>query len=559
MAGLASESREQVVIRELNDNPGIIPVKLGTAKVKDYTFTLIHYYDLNPIILEINKLHIKSANISGLLSINKEYLVEASNYLKILNLTKDRVETKIKEILPHPERTKRGIINGLGSIFKAITGNLDASDGERYEQLINDLQNSQRSLQVNTLKQRSLSLQVIKKFNSTISQISHNEKLIESKINQISSMIHKTAYRENSFFIKDVINQIINVYEIIDSILQDIENSLTFSRLKIMHPSIIRTEDLFFELTKLKTIVSIDQMPIPITLENTLKFEKLIQLESFILNNKITYLLHIPITHPQSFDYFHLYSVPIHGQSQFKVVLPKNKYVVKNQLHFAYYNHECQETLPESYICEKEELGEINEDSPCAVKLLSTDKDVTNCRQVKIKFTRPIATRMDNTDQWILAIPSKKAIVIKCLGQDETRNLIGTYLCRIPRGCQITVDSHIIINEKLLVKQNNQPILFPDFEKSESSELLPTLNLSLHLQEINLDELHKLEGGVSEQQPQTIFGSLNRSPSIWTLLVYIIIAAICVHFTYKKMVPKFKKKDQAHNEDVIIQLPHLAQ
>ncbi|XP_074028409.1 uncharacterized protein [Leptinotarsa decemlineata] len=34
----------------------------------------------------------------------------------------------------HPRRNKRGLINGIGSIFKSITGNLDASDGEFNKQ-----------------------------------------------------------------------------------------------------------------------------------------------------------------------------------------------------------------------------------------------------------------------------------------------------------------------------------------------------------------------------------------------------------------------------------------
>lgn len=126
-------------MRKINDNPGIIPLNLGTAKVQEFTYTLIHYYDLNPIILEINKLYIKSKNISETIIPNSEYLFETSNYFKILKLIQDRVETKIVEILPHPNRIKRGLINALGSVFKAVSGNLDASDGERYEKLIAEL------------------------------------------------------------------------------------------------------------------------------------------------------------------------------------------------------------------------------------------------------------------------------------------------------------------------------------------------------------------------------------------------------------------------------------
>ncbi|KAJ8977561.1 hypothetical protein NQ317_019136, partial [Molorchus minor] len=152
----------------LENNPGLLPLKIGQAKVQDYTHTFIHYYDLNPVIVEINKLYTQSDNLLIQINSNLNYSQETSNYAKILNLTRQRVQIKLNEIIPHSKRTKRGIINGLGSIFKSITGNLDASDGE-----------------------------------VTI----------------------------------EIILQIINMFEILNSILQDIENSIAFSKLNVMHPN----------------------------------------------------------------------------------------------------------------------------------------------------------------------------------------------------------------------------------------------------------------------------------------------------------------------------------
>lgn len=71
---------EQIDIRKLDDNPGIIPVKLGTAKIESYAYTLIHYYDLNPIIVEINKLHLKSPNLTKIIGTHGEYNADIKNY-----------------------------------------------------------------------------------------------------------------------------------------------------------------------------------------------------------------------------------------------------------------------------------------------------------------------------------------------------------------------------------------------------------------------------------------------------------------------------------------------
>ncbi|CAH1998042.1 unnamed protein product [Acanthoscelides obtectus] len=113
---------------------------------------------------------------------------------------------------------KRGLINGLGSIFKAITGNLDASDGEKFESLISDLQNNQNKLSEAINSQNTLSVELIDNFNKAINQITHNQKLLEAKINQLSiDMINTQAYIENGIFLRDTISEIINIYHIIIS------------------------------------------------------------------------------------------------------------------------------------------------------------------------------------------------------------------------------------------------------------------------------------------------------------------------------------------------------
>lgn len=328
--------QEKITMKNLELNIGILPLKLGSAKIQEYTHTLIHFYDLNPIISEINELHRKSENLSNLILQNNDYSFDVSNYLKILNLTKEKTETKIKEILPHPERTKRGLINGLGSIFKAISGNLDANDGERYEKMIKNLQENQNKLGEHVIKQNSISLNIINQFNNTIQKISHNEKLLSQKINQIAIFVGRQTNKENSAFIKDILIQLINMYEIINSVLQDIENSISFARLNLMHPSIIKTNDLFKELLNLQKTIKTKQLPFEISLENTLIYQTFIKVECFILNNKITYLLKIPIMYAYTFNYYHLYAIPIFNKGQFKSIVPRNKFVIENKFYYTF-------------------------------------------------------------------------------------------------------------------------------------------------------------------------------------------------------------------------------
>jgi len=229
-----------------------------------------------------------------------KYKFEIINYWKILSLTQERAETKLKEIIPHPQRYKRGLINGIGSIFKAITGNLDASDGERYENLIRELQLNQNKLASNIRKENSLSLNLLEKFNNTIDTVQHDEKLLETKLDQLGLIVQKNTLRENTAFIKDVLNQVINLYEIIDAILTDIEIEITFFKIENFHPSIFKPKDLYFELINVKKVIDTNRMPLEVTLQNTILYEKLIKVESYIFNNIVNFLLRIQITSPKN-------------------------------------------------------------------------------------------------------------------------------------------------------------------------------------------------------------------------------------------------------------------
>lgn len=531
-------------------------MRVGQAKVQEYTHTFIHYYDLNPIIIEINRLHIQSINLLININTNQNYSQETSNYVKILNLTKDKVEVKLKEIIPHPQRTKRGLINGLGSIFKSITGNLDASDGERYDNLIRQLQVNQNKLAGNIVKQNSISLEIINKFNETVQQIKHNEKLLQSKIEQIAIIAEQVGNWKKSIFINDILNQIINMYEIINSILQDIENSISFTKLNIMHPSIIKTTDFYNELLKLQETLKPGQLPLEVTLENTLLIENIIEIDCYIFNNKITYLLHLPIMYSETFNYYHLYSIPVYSQSQFKAIIPNDKYLIKNELYYAYQSDICRKIIPRYYICKKLNLQNIKTESPCEIQLLDV-KNTSSCQKINIQVSKPILKQLEDTTQWIGIFPAKEIINLKCQQQEEILKLIGSYLINIPVGCHITTSQRKVISNDEQTINANQAIFFPELDQERKET--PKPNWSIHLENTKLDELHDIKRQILENQPQLSFtDGISHFPSSWTIVLYIFIILTVCYFCYKKCtIPNRCLKGRKENQNTVVELPNV--
>lgn len=544
-----------IEMKKLKDNPGILPLKLGSAKIVKTNHVMFHYYDLSLIIDQMNKLHFKAINVTETIDhmkTTKLYLKELDNFVKIMEFIQGKVFMKISQIIPRPKRIKRGLINIMGSMFKAVTGNLDASDGERYDKEINNLQ---RNVDKEIKIQKSLATTMIKEFNLTIQNLNNNNKLIENKINEILPYVQAVGNEKTCIFLKEIVTEITNMYEIIYAMLQDIENSLVFARIGLMHPSVIRTEELFLELRELEENLGTNKLPISVTSENALMFEKLIDIECFILNNKIVYVMHIPVVHAQVFDYFHLYAVPIHEKDQFKVVIPQQKYLAITQEYYTYYASNCKIIKLGLYMCSNKELIDISSDTSCEVGLLSNQMTKATCRQTRVIIKDTVKNRLETLNQWILVIPRIRPVIMQCPGEgSETQNIEGTYLLKLPAGCQVTIDKQQIYMEVNNGEGKAQPIWFPRL--SEEVGPIPTLNLSRQLSNLSLDEFHTWEREIKPTLEQFLeLGEvISITPSLWTVLMYLIAIGGCSLTIWKIWIlPKCQRKTSTQGEP--IQLP----
>lgn len=500
----------------------------------------------------MNKLHNKSSRVIELIHTNQNYSFETSTYLQILNITKEKTEQKLAEIIPHPTRSKRGLINAAGSIFKAVTGNLDASDGERYETLIKQLQLKQQKLSSNIISQNSICLKLIDKFNSTVQKINHNERLLQSKLKQVAFIVESHPYKENVMFIKDVLNQLINLYEITNSMLQDLENSLAFAKLQILHPSIIKLSDLYRELVNMKNQLRPEQLTFPVTLENIQIFEKIIKVDCYLFNNKITYILHVPIMKPETFQLFHLYSIPFLVDNQFRTIIPKNKYLLKNDLHYTFKDDPCQETISGNFLCTQSIVKNIKEDTPCEIQILQSVK-MTNCSQIGLSVLQPIIEQLAESNEWVIVLPEKSTASLKCSEQDEFQKLFGSYLLQLPQNCTISFGNRKIINKQEF-KTVHQPVLLPDLDVDVPNPV--GKSITIDLEEVDLDDLQKLKTSLVRSsfiEDQ----SISMSPSLWTIIIYGMISLSIFYIVYYQVVRKwyYPRRQNPEVELQDVQLP----
>ena len=109
------------------------------------------------------------------------------------------------------KRVKRGVLNGLGSIIKSITGNLDQSDKDRYDQIIEIIDSNQKLISNKMNNIIKINNNITAQFNDKISIINENNNLLNEKLNNIQKEIGRILEEVDTIKVQNLINEFIQV------------------------------------------------------------------------------------------------------------------------------------------------------------------------------------------------------------------------------------------------------------------------------------------------------------------------------------------------------------
>ncbi|KAF5282995.1 hypothetical protein FQA39_LY04866 [Lamprigera yunnana] len=140
-------------LQNIDENIGVNIVKLGKAKLFSNSHYVYYPYNLTNILTEFNNLKDRKINLQNTLKQGTiDFKRELETHNNILNFNHERLSNKIKFIFN--TRSKRGAMNGLGSIIKIISGNLDASVGEKYDNIFKKVRQKENNLQSQVLEKK---------------------------------------------------------------------------------------------------------------------------------------------------------------------------------------------------------------------------------------------------------------------------------------------------------------------------------------------------------------------------------------------------------------------
>lgn len=462
-------------------------------------------------------------------------------------------------------RVKRGLINGLGSIIKALTGNLDQSDAEKYDKAINTLSSNQIKLKTLVTEQITLLNKSIENFENTTNTLAHNQLILQSRIKQAERIVKTVEFQKikvhEVIIIQLVITQILTAYQVIADLLEKIEVAISFSKLNTFHNSIVDPLELLNEIKSIKSHLSNNgKLPYEPTIENILLFEKIVEIQSYSKDNKIIFIIKIPIVEINGYNYYHLYPLPMIKQETMQMIIPKSKHLILNEHKYTFFNYQCKKVTFEEFLCHETSIEMFKENNPCEIEMLEYNNNPRNCQTVEIE-ARYLKIENLEENKWMIVAPNKTVAVQHCDNSNDNIPLHGTYILEMNSECEVQIDSFKLKNYRN-VKSKFKLIELPQIKinkisVSESDSKSVKVN-KLKLDQINLSELHSIQNALNEEKKDIDSieePSIEATPSYYTLVLYVFIIIVLILIVtkyFKKMKKKEEKDNKLELSDIII-------
>lgn len=443
------------------------------------------------------------------------------NYKNILEFIRVEISGKINNIkhnLEYKQRRERALFNGLGIILKSLIGSLDSEDEERYNNIIEHLKENQNILQNQIDMQYSVSNSVIKNFNYTVETIKHNENILKDKILETQELVKKGFEILDGITGRDTFNELIILHNLILNTLDRIENSISFCKLHVLHPSIISSNELSEEIKRISKFYQ-NQLPFDANYENILDFEATIKVNCKFQKNKIIYFLEFPINSVQNYNLMYLLPIPTVVNHELFTVIPNSKFVLKDKSSIIPLTGIC--TQNKIYHCPNE--LQLHTRCPCEEEVLKNGT-TKSCRYTKMQINTNHIVPVPEIKQYLIVFKEAESIEIICMDKTEVRELKGIFLIKLD-DCTLNYQTNKLANFGPSI---GYPFVLKNMKLAFSKTNIPTTEI-----EFKTYTLH--EASANFAQRIRTDPAVHISPSIWTVAIYVGFLIITMIIAYKRI------------------------
>lgn len=516
------------MIDSLQDGPGLLPFKLGPAKVISHFHSFLQNIDLADVHTQVKSFQVKLLDLKN--QIDNNTLSFYDPHISFLNLKIQKISNKLESF--EPTRNKRGLIDGLGSIIKGISGNLDYTDALKYNQAIKILQDNERKIELEFNHHVSLSKEWMSRHSDLLDSVVENQKRI---IEAIDRIVNKKDTDVGKY--SRLVQYLLMLSDSIESLYEEInqlEINLAFIRASSTPHSIISLDSLKKMLDRLRTLYAKEEI---LDIELREYYDR-IKLGYFYVDNKIVVVFKIPLVLPITYDFYKLSIIPNKNHA---ALIPVHPYVAIHSTDSLYIETECPKTNS-WYLCENKH-NHISPHHPDCVNQLITKQELhPTCYLTPVILNREALEQLDDR-HYTISFPVPTKVKISC-GQEQYKILNGSFLAVIPYNCYLSAPGFTITNSHDHVKGRALKINeLPLLKNNPNDEITP-----VKLNSINLENLHDVNTKIALQSPMKLEPMSDLTIYHTTIPIYtiVVVAAVVGAIILSRGIVK-KKKVQANN------------
>lgn len=455
---------------------------------------------------------------------------------------------EVVESLVNHKRPKRGIFNGGSYMLNWLIGTPDVDDLHNINDAISQVEADDKSIQ-NLMKEQ---IQVVKStitnFNESIHSLKIHESTLNENIKKLNHFIDNEIKSISEIKISLKLNAHMNELTYLANELNEqydlIINAILFSKTNITHPSIITPRRFVDELNnKMKLLENGKTFPLPLDYDHAYKLLDISELKSFYYNERLIFVIEIPLSNPQIYNLYKIIPLPITTTTNtFSFINPSSPYLAMatNKMTYLQLDNldDCKPITEDDNICKTQTVYSTMERPSCETNLLtSTGKDLPlNCRTSSMTGSMFIWHPL-KFNEWIYAISKEERLTIICKDNeiyDKTISNIG--ILSLSDTCRAYCkNTQLVANFKSSSEYTN---IIPEFDirkdecciedKSNSSKEKLTL-FPLHFTNIRLDELNQASHRLTMFEED--LNRMNELPHIRHGNFYLkIIQGICATF-----------------------------
>lgn len=496
--------------------------------------TFLHYIELTDIKDNLNLVKMQLSQIEERLDNNSHSLFDYQ--LEHLNSKIDKASSQIISLEPH--RSKRGLIDGLGSVIKSISGNLDYTDAIKYDNALMSLQNNQNKIITEYNTHISLSKEFMDEHNHIITKLEKNQ----IQLNRTMHILFDSGYKYAQYtllkFAKfaQVLLIINDNLDYLLSELSRLENILAFSNQSHTHHSLLSLDVMNKIIGRLKSFYGNDEI---LDLEPR-EYYDVIKPAYYYSKNRIVFAFRFPIVSPLIFSLYKLVIVP--NKIGSAIIPPFPFLATTNNIH-VYIEAECPK-FKLQYLCEEKLNHQTRTHQDCISEIIQGQAKDPSCKETTIKLTKPAMEKLDDR-HYAIVFPSSTRVRLTC-ERDESITLSGSYLVTIPRSCKLHTQEFTVINTDDHIK--GQPMKITNISTKFTQEVPPHSPQPLEVDAINLQKLYNIQDRFNMQKPIYIEPtSLYHTtiPFYSTIVIGAVIVFIVI--LYRKYT-QYKEAKNKYNE-----------